>query len=350
MNLLANRTLLNNSSNSTPLARVYRGGRIEGLHHGAVAVTDASGHLLFSVNNPDYSSYPRSSIKMIQALPVVLSGAADRFGFTERELAVCVASHTGARYHLDAVHGMLEKIGMTEADLGCGAHDPDDRSELQNLMCSNHKPSQIHNNCSGKHAGMLASCLAMNWPTAGYFEQDHPLQQWIHQLMADHAGLPPDSLGIGIDGCSLPTFYMPIASMSRVLARFTADAFNGDTPAGRIFRAVAAHPEMINAFGGFDTELVRVLGGRGIAKRGAMAVFIVGINTERYGPIGITVKIEDGNSTPMPVIVMRVLEEIGAITPDEAAELQVFREMPLRNWRGIDVGEIRAEFDVKRVG
>jgi L-asparaginase II len=342
--------LLNNSETNVPLATIYRGGRVEGIHHGAVAVTDADGRILFAVNDPDYPSYPRSSVKMIQALPVLLSGAADRFGFTESELAICVASHTGAHYHLDAVHSILEKTGLKEADLGCGAHDPEDRAELGQLICSNHKPTQIHNNCSGKHAGMLAACLAKGWPLAGYLELDHPLQQWIRNLMAEYAGMDPEQFAIGIDGCSLPTFYMPIAAMSTIVARFTAKAFNGDMAAQRIFRAVADHPQMINEFGGFDSEIVRVLNGRAIAKRGAMAVFVVGVNTEQYGAIGVTVKIEDGTMTPMPVIMMRVLEQIGAVTPEEALELQKFREITLKNWRGTTVGEIRAEFEVKAMG
>jgi L-asparaginase II len=341
--------LLNNSVLNVPLATSYRGGRVEGIHHGAVAVTDANGRVLFAVNDPGYPSYPRSSVKMIQALPVVLSGAADRFGFTETELAVCVASHTGAHYHLDAVQSILGKIGLKETDLGCGAHDPDDRTELGQLICSNQKPTQIHNNCSGKHAGMLAACLAMGWPIEGYLEFGHPLQQWIWNLMAEHAGIAPEQFGIGIDGCSLPTFYMPIAAMSTIVARFTANAFNNDMAVQRIFRAVAGYPQMINEFGGFDTELVRVLKGSAIAKRGAMAVFVVGINTVQYGAIGVAVKVEDGSMTPMPVIVMRVLEQIGAVTPEEAIQLQSFREITLKNWRGTTVGEIRAEFEVRAV-
>jgi L-asparaginase II len=329
-----------------PLAVAYRGGRIEGVHQGAVAVTDASGDLLFSVNDPHYGSYPRSSIKMIQAIPVVRSGAADRFGFTDAELSVCCASHSGASYHLETVSSMLRKIGLTEEDLRCGAHEPSDRPVLEELICTHHKPTQLHNNCSGKHTGMLATCKAMGWPTDTYWELEHPLQQWILDLTAELSGIPREEIGIGIDGCSLPNFYMPLSSLSTTFARFTANAFNDDEAASRIFKAVVAHPEMINEFGGFDTEIIRALNGRAVAKRGAMAISIVGINSRQYGPIGITTKIEDGNITAMPMIVTRVLEQIGVVTPEELEALDTFRRMPLKNWRGIDVGEIRSEFQV----
>jgi L-asparaginase II len=337
------------SPNRIPLAIAYRAGRVEAVHHGDIAVSDVSGNILFALNDPHYRSYPRSSIKMIQALPVVLSGAADRFGFTEPELAVCCASHEGASYHLEAVASILRKIGLTEADLGCGAHEPGDRAMLEELICSHHKPSQLHNNCSGKHSGMLAACVAMGWPTENYLELEHPLQQWILKLTSERSGIPQEELGVGIDGCSLPNFYMPISALSTTFARFTADAFAGDEASGRIFRAVAAYPEMINRHGGFDSEIIRVLAGRATAKRGAMAIYVVGINSPQYGPIGVTVKIADGNMMPMPVIMMRVLEQIGAITPEEAAELGQFRQMILTNWRGITVGEVASEFELEKV-
>lgn len=332
--------------NRKPLAVSHRSGRIDALHYGSVAVTDASGALLYAVNDPGFPTYLRSSIKMIQALPVVMSGAADRFGFTEAELAICCASHVGAAYHLAAVRSMLEKIGLTEDALGCGAHEPFDRSEQKRLLCGDLEPTQLHNNCSGKHAGMLAVCLAQGWPIEGYLEIEHPLQQWILDLMADHSGIAREQIGVGIDGCSLPAFYMPIFGAATVLARFMDHATAPGDPAARIMRAVTAFPEMINDHGTFDTEVVRVLGGRAIAKRGAMGMFVVGLLTERWGPIGVAVKLEDGNMLPMPMVVMKVLEDLDVLAPDELAALEGFRATHLKNWRGTDVGEIAVDFSL----
>lgn len=329
-----------------PLAVTQRSGRIDALHYGSVAVTNPDGNLLFSVNDPHYPTYLRSSIKMIQALPVVLSGAAGRFQFTDAELAICVASHNGAQYHIDAVAGMLARLGLEESALGCGAHEPDDRDERKRILCSGDHPSQLHNNCSGKHTGMLATCLTKGWPVESYLEIEHPLQQWILDLMSEYSGIARANIGAGLDGCSLPAWYMPISGAATALARFMANAAGGKDGAKHILDAVVARPEMINDFGGFDTEIIRALRGRAIAKRGAMAMFVVGMITQQYGPIGIAVKLEDGNMTPMPVIVMKVLESLGVASPEELTELDRFRQIRMTNWRGLDVGEITTDFEL----
>ncbi len=331
----------------TPLAVSYRGGRIEGIHHGSIAVTDPAGRLLYGVNDPLHRTYLRSSIKMIQAIPVIRSGAADRFGFTDKEIAVCGASHDGAGYHVETVTGMLAKMGLEENALRCGAHPPHDQAELKRLHRSDGEPSPLHNNCSGKHTGMLAACLAKGWPIENYLALDHPLQQWILDLIAEHTGIPRDDIGTAVDGCSLPTFYVPLMAAGTALARFTDNASKGDEASSRIMKAIAAHPEMINAVGGFDTELVRAMGGKGIAKQGAMAIFVVGAVTEEHGPIGIACKLDEGDMKPMPAVIMRALEGIGVLSEGESGKLEEFRTIRLRNWNRIDVGELRAEFDIR---
>jgi L-asparaginase II len=329
-----------------PLAVTHRSGRIDALHYGSVAVADADGRLLYSANDPHFPTYLRSSIKMIQALPVVMSGAADRFAFTDAELAICCASHVGAAYHLETVNGILAKIGLGEPALSCGAHEPDDRAERKRLLCSDHAPTQLHNNCSGKHSGMLAACLANGWPIENYISIDHPLQQWILDLMSEYSGIARANIGIGIDGCSLPAWYMPISGAATVLARFMQRSQSPGEAAQRVMSAVAARPEMINDYGGFDTEIVRVLGGRAMAKRGAMGMFVVGIVTEQHGPIGVAVKLEDGNMTPMPVVMMKVLENLGVLSDAELAGLEAFRSIHLTNWRGIDVGDVGVDIQL----
>ena len=332
--------------NRTPLAVSHRSGRVDALHYGSVAVVDLNGTVIHAVNDPHFPTYLRSSSKMFQALPVVLSCAADRFSFDASELAVCCASHVGADYHLATVSRMLGKIGLGEAHLGCGAHEPDDRAERKRLICSDTAPTQLHNNCSGKHAGMLAACLASDWPVETYLAIEHPLQQWILDLMAEYSGIRREHIGIGIDGCSLPALYMPISGIATALARFVGKAKDIDGAERRIMAAVNQHPEMINDVGAFDTELVRALQGRAIAKRGAMAIFVVGLDTERYGPIGVAVKLEDGNMAPMPIVVMKVLQEIGVLSDAELDRLASFRTMRLSNWRGMDIGEVATNFQL----
>lgn len=327
-----------------PLAVTRRGGRIEATHYGSIVITDPNGGILFSIGDADLPTYVRSSNKMIQALPVVRSGAADKYGFTQQELAVCCASHSAAHYHLDTVRSILEKIGLDVSDLGCGAHDPSDPSAFKRLICSGEQPTAIHNNCSGKHAGMLAATLAMGWPIENYLEWDHPLQQWIFDLMVEHSGVPREQIGTATDGCSLPTFYLPLSSIATCLARFMANAEAGDEASRRIVNAMAAFPEMIYEHGGFDSELIRALRGRGIAKRGAMAVFVVGLLSQRFGPIGMAVKLEDGNISQMPVVVMSALEQLELITPEEATHLADFRRIIIRNWNEMEVGDIAAQF------
>jgi L-asparaginase II len=245
---------------------------------------------------------------------------------------------------------MLARIGLDEPALGCGAHDPSDRAEYARLVCNHRSPTQLHNNCSGKHTGMLAVCKAMGWPVESYLSIEHPLQQWIYDLMAEHSGIGRENIGIGIDGCSLPAFYLPISGAATALARYLYRANAGEPAQRSIVQAIVARPEMIGEHGSFDTELVKALRGRAIAKRGAMAMFVVAINTEQYGPLGIAVKLEDGNMTPMPVIVMKVLEDLGALSPEEFEPLERYRTMPIKNWRGIETGEIATDFTLAPAG
>jgi len=329
-----------------PLAISTRGSRIDALHYGSIAVVDASGGVLFSVNDPHFPTYLRSSIKMLQALPVVVSGGADLFQFTPAQIAICVASHVGARYHVEVVEGMLRKMGLDERALQCGAQDPDDPTERRRLLCSDTPSSQIHNNCSGKHAGMLAACRAKGWPIDDYAAVDHPLQEWILDLVSEYSGIGRELIGIGIDGCSLPAFYMPISGAATAIARFVERGRNGGGAEERILTSVAAHPEMLNDSGGFDSELVRMTGGRILAKRGAMAMFLMGMISERHGPIGIAIKLEDGNMTPVPLVAMKVLRDLELLTPAESVALDDFSALPLRNWRGLHVGHVAANFSL----
>lgn len=330
-----------------PLAISSRSGRIDALHYGSVAVCKPNGDILHYANDPHYPTYLRSSIKMIQALPVMISGAAATWNFTEAELAVCCASHVGSALHVETVAAMLKKIGLSESDLRCGSHYPDDLSEHKSLLCSESAPSQLHNNCSGKHAGMLAVCRQKGWPIEDYLSIEHPLQQWILDLMSEYSGIGREKIGIGVDGCSLPAYYMPLSGAARIIASFMERAAEEGSPDKRILQAVAIRPEMINEFGGFDTELVRVGGGRIMAKRGAMGILLIGVQSPVDGPLGIAIKLEDGIMSTMPVVAMKVLESLNLLTEEELIALQRFHTIHLTNWRGVDIGDITANFQLE---
>lgn len=336
----------------SPLAISTRNNRIEAVYEGSIAVVDSEGRLIDSVGDPAYGTYARSAIKMVQAIPVIETGAADRFGLTDAELALCCASHTGTDYHIKGVQSILSKIGLGEGALKCGGHLPEDRGMRERLIRLEANPTALYNNCSGKHAGMLAACVAADWPVDSYLEEEHPLQKRILELVADYSGLEESEIGLGIDGCSLPTYFMPLSSLALMAARFMARA--GDpwtpvpersegTPDRRLLEAINRHPEMIQSEEGFDAVLIRSIDELCYAKRGAMGVMIVGIYTREHGPIGIGLKTEDGDNRVMPVIVTSLLEHLNLLSPEEKTKLAPYQSEPVKNWAGTVVGEVKAE-------
>ncbi len=240
------------------LAQVTRDGVVESTHFGRIAVCSPDGRLLASAGDPDGVQYWRSSSKPIQALSVVTSGAIDRFGLTERELAVCCASHSGSAMHVQTVLGILAKLGLNESALRCGTHRPGDAAERNRLIVAGEEPSPVHNNCSGKHAGMLATCLALGAAADDYLEMDHPVQRLIATNLELLSGVSRAAWHIGRDGCGAPTVAMPLRAMARAFARLIAPTGLPDDLVDatmRITAAMAAAPEMVSSVGSFNTEL-----------------------------------------------------------------------------------------------
>ncbi|MBZ0269131.1 asparaginase, partial [bacterium] len=195
-----------------PLVRLDRGGRAEVTMHGAVVVADDAGNVRAACGDPGVPTYLRSSVKMIQALPLVRSGAADAFALTPRHLAVCCASHSGEEKHTAAVREILAACGRSEDDLHCGPHPPFHRGSAEELIRRGEAPAAIHSDCSGKHAGMIAACVHRGWPVDGYWQGDHPLQEEIRATLARLAGIEPPPFAI--DGCGVPTFYVPLGAFA----------------------------------------------------------------------------------------------------------------------------------------
>jgi len=322
------------------LGTVSRDGVIESTHYGRAAICQADGRLLASAGNPEGVQFWRSSSKPIQALSVVTSGAADRFGLTQKELSVCCASHAGSAEHLDTVRGILEKLGLGETDLDCGAHSPGDADERTRLIRAGEAPSQLHNNCSGKHAGMLATARALDVPTEGYLAFDHPVQRMISVNMSLLSNVAQEQFAVGRDGCGAPTVAMPLAAMARAFARLAApDGLPDDLPdaANRLCDAMAAHPVMVSARGSFNTELLRLGGGEIVAKGGAEGLFCM---ASRSRGVGIALKSSDGSGRAHAPAVIALMRKAKIDVPEELAER--FERVPVTNCHSETVGYVEA--------
>ena len=325
---------------------MIRGPVVESRHHGSIAVVNADGELLGSIGNPDCIVNLRSAAKPAQAVAALATGVADAFGFTEVEVAVMCASHRGQKRHTDAVEGILGKIGLDESALLCGAHAPGDARSANELIAAGKEPTVLHNNCSGKHAGMLAACRQLGLDTADYIEPEHPWQQRLLSTMATLAGFPEDDIGIGRDGCGVVTFGMPLRHAAMLFARLACpDGLPDDLSeaATRARLAMGAHPEMVSAPGTFNTELLRAYAPNLVAKGGAEGLFGMGFAD---GGLGIAVKIDDGNARAMPPICIAALRQLGRFGAEQQDALSEFVELPVRNCRKELVGSIRAAFEL----
>lgn len=320
-------------------AVVFRGETIESLHRAHVALTDARGHLLADRGSPEHVAFTRSSIKAYQLLPLVASGAADRFGFDEREIAVMCSSHSGEPMHTELVAGILERIGLDVAALQCGADPPFDPQAAKALGAP---PTSLHNNCSGKHANLLAQAIDLGSDTKTYLDPAHPVQERILEGIAHASGVPAASIPIGTDGCSAPNFALPIQAGARLFAVLARpDALGGREAAAleRIRNAMIRHPELVAGSDRFDTRLMRAARGRLACKIGGEAVF--GVADTETGQ-GLYVKIEDGGMRAVPPVVVAALDSLGWLEGTDRALLANDRVVPIRNVRSIVVGRIES--------
>ncbi|MFC4638968.1 asparaginase [Deinococcus hohokamensis] len=310
-----------------------RGGLDESRHQIHVAVVNPAGDVLASAGDPALVTFPRSTSKPVQALPLA-QAAPD---LPADELAMACASHAGTPAHLAVVERLLARSGSTVADLQCGAHAPFDAGAAAELIRAEQKPTPLHHNCSGKHAGMLLSCALHGWPREGYTAHDHPLQVQIRRAHAELAGLPLEAVQAGTDGCSVPAFALPVRGMARMFARL-ADP-QGDPALARIFAAMTAHPNLVAGPGRLDTTLMPLVPGL-VTKMGAEGFFGLGLQDRARGPLGIAFKIMDGGERARPYVALAVLEALGVpVTP----QLQALAPVTQHNWAGREVGEVQVK-------
>jgi L-asparaginase II len=323
------------------IAEVTRGGLVESRHTGAYAVVDAAGKLVASAGDIDRAIFPRSAIKAFQCLPLVESGAADRFGFTDEELALACSSHAGEAAHVRVASSMLAKAGMSEAEYECGAHWPSDISTQHDMVRSDEEPRAIHNNCSGKHAGMLALARHLGAPAQGYSNIDHPVQRAVARTIAELCDIDIAVQPHGIDGCSVPTWAIPIRNLALGFARLAAATGLGekrDAACRRIIEAVRAHPFMVAGSNRFCTRLMQVVP-RAFVKTGAEGVFCGAIP---HAGFGIALKCDDGASRASELAVAALMASLPVWTESERQAFTGFAGTDVRNWRKIRVGDMHA--------
>ena len=320
-----------------PLTEIWRGPRPESVHLGHVVICDAGGGIVEAWGNPSEVILPRSSAKMIQALPLVTSGAADAHGLTPEQLALACASHSGAEIHTDRVRNWLAALGLDDDDLRCGAHYPQDKEANKALICSDSAPCQVHNNCSGKHVGFLT----LNRHLGGgseYIDPAHPVQKAV--IEAFEAVTQDTSPFYGIDGCSAPNPACTLHGMARAMAWFAGASDGGDVSeraAVRLWQAMVAHPDLVAGEGRACTELMRACSEPVALKTGAEAFFIAILPQRR---LGVALKVIDGGTRGAECAIASILVRLGVLDPEHPAARR-YRNASIVNWRGIETGMIR---------
>ncbi len=317
-----------------------RGAVDESIHEVHLAVVDAAGTVIARCGDAGLVTFPRSSSKPVQALPLALAAPK----LPSDELAVACASHAGTPEHRMTVMRLLERSGSTVADLRCGTHPPFDPATAAELIRAGEAPTPLHHNCSGKHAGMLLTCALHGWPKEGYTEHGHPLQVRIRELHATLGGVDLEQVEAGTDGCSVPAFALPLHAVARIFAGLAqpaaahAQAVHAQA-LERIFTAMTNHPFLVAGPGRLDTTLMPLVPGL-VAKMGAEAFYGIGLRDSPRGPLGVAFKISDGGERARAHVALAVLEALGIrITP----ELRALAPATLHNWAGREVGGVRVE-------
>jgi L-asparaginase II len=281
----------------------------------------------------------RSAMKPFQALPLIEDGVIDAFGFGEEEIALACASHGATDEHLVVVERMLRRLEISSEALHCGAHPPYDRDAAFSLRCSGCEPGRIHNNCSGKHAGMLALARYHGWDADGYWKLDHPVQQRIRAALRPWMDVEPDEHEWALDGCGVPTPRVPLREMARAYARLVRRARDGRPDAAAVVSAMTRRPELTSSPGRAPLVLMQATGGRLLAKEGAEGVLCLASVEDDWG---VAVKVEDGSLRAVGPVVVAVLEAAGMLTEQERRRLEVLQDVPIVNTLGAEVGRITA--------
>lgn len=327
-----------------PLVETTRGGRVESVHVGALVVVDTNAEQRWSIGGPGLLSFPRSSLKPFQLLALVQRGGVDRFGLTTVDLAIAAASHSGESIHVHAVQQLLQKIDVPPDALACGVHEPSDAQSAQQLQQRGEKATALHNNCSGKHTGMLALARLLDAPIEDYINPAHPAQQAIREALVEVLQLDQADLPVGIDGCSAPAYAVRLDKMARGFALLGDPSKAPEKWRDALWRVSSAmrlHPELVaGTKGRVDTDVMRDASGSVVAKGGAEGYFGMG---HRDG-LGLAFKVLDGDAArrARSCVVAAAAERLNWVPRGSLAEYGPC--LPITNWAGRTTGELRAAF------
>jgi L-asparaginase II len=317
---------------------VNRGGLVESVHRVHAAVVDSTGRVLGAARDPSLVTFWRSCAKPFQVMPLLEDGGFDSVGWGDDQLALACASHGGEPEHVAIAKSMLHDLGLEEGDLACGAHEPLSARGQRLARESGERVTRLHNNCSGKHAAMLARAFTAGHPAAGYERRGHPVQNDALQTVSQWSGVEVQDIGCAVDGCGVEVYALPLEAMARAYARLARAAVAGEDVPARIVHAMRSRPFLVGGTDRFDSVLVEETGGRVLAKVGAEGVHTLAVVD---AGIGLAVKAEDGAQRAQFPAVLRLLQHLGVLADDLPPRLADFLERPLRNTRGEIVGEVR---------
>ena len=322
------------------LCRVTRGELTESIHVAFAVAVDETRQPFYSTGDPQYLTCIRSSLKPFQAAASVKAGAVDAAEFNDEELALMCASHKGEKIHVKTAQSMLTKLGLTVDDYECGSHFPSDTLTRHRMIREDKEAQPLHNNCSGKHAGMLALAKHLGQGTANYIKKDHPVQRIILEYVQDVSGL--EMIPTEIDGCSAPT---PFMTLETIAGLFQSLAAGNEPELKRVFKAMSSCPDLVGGSNHFDSNFIKALTGRGVTKVGGESVRGIALKTQDKGSVGIAIKILDGNFRALPVATMKLLEHLELLTEEELQNLDKFRTKILKNHNQIEIGRIEAHVE-----
>ncbi|WP_223068328.1 asparaginase [Paenibacillus caui] len=326
--------------------QVFRGDYLESTHDIHVAVVDSGGKLLYSYGDPYRPTFPRSSMKPFQAVPILETGTAESFGYSMADIALSCASHSGEPFHRSAVLHILSRAHLGESALQCGTHVPRDKESYKQLIREGKELTPVFSNCSGKHSGMLATAVHMGEDTSTYREVAHPVQQRILQVISDVCDIPLADIELSVDGCGVPVHRLPLYNTALGFARLARPAgYSGPAERAKaldmICKAMMQHPEMVAGTRRLDTDLMRAFGGNLVSKAGAEGVQCLGV-VDRG--IGIAIKTEDGTARAAGVAAMEVLKQLGVGDASIYEALETYAHAPVFNARNDKIGVIEANF------
>jgi L-asparaginase II len=328
---------------------VYRGEYVESTHDIHVAVVNNEGKLIYSYGDPNRLTYPRSSMKPFQAIPLIETGAAGAFGYSPKEISLSCASHSGEVFHRETVLNILARIQLEEEALQCGTHIPRDLESYKQLIKEGKELSPVFSNCSGKHSGMLATAVHMGEDVELYREIEHPVQQRILTVIEEVCKVPKSEIQLSVDGCGVPVHRLPLYNAAlgfALLASPTADL--GKERAETLLHvrnAMMEYPEMVGGTKRFDTDLMNTFKGNIVSKAGAEAVQCYGIVENGYG---VAIKIEDGTPRATSVVAMEVLKQLGIGKEQDYSELEEYVHAPVYNARNDKIGVVKASFTLNK--